>query len=206
MRLNREPHRYLMSRSLAAEFVTADDIMEFDLDSNPVGPAGRSLYGERFIHGEIYRARPDVRAVVHSHSPRVIPFGVTGTPLRALYAAVGFVGDGVPVFDTRKLAGRSNMLVGDPESGRALAQALGARGAVLMRGHGAAVVGASLPIVVARSVYLELNAKLQMQAMALGHDVTYLDAEEARQMTELAEATNWIQAWDAWKRKAAVAR
>jgi ribulose-5-phosphate 4-epimerase/fuculose-1-phosphate aldolase len=139
---------------------------------------------------------------VHSHSPSVIPFGVTGTPLRAVYAAAGFVGDGTPVFDTRTLAGRSNLLVSDPAAGRALAQALGAHGAVLMRGHGAAVVGASLPIVVARAIYLEVNAKLQMQAMALGHDVTFLDREEARQMTELAEATNWSQAWDGWKRKA----
>src|SRR5262249_49340163 len=95
----RDPNRYLMSRSLAPELVTAADILEYDLDSNPVAAAGRSLYLERFIHGEIYKARSDVKAVVHNHSPSVIPFGVTTVPLRPLYHMSAFVGAGVPAFE-----------------------------------------------------------------------------------------------------------
>src|SRR5713101_4425213 len=121
-RHDRDPARFLMSRSLAPELVTAADIMEYDSASEPVDPRGRSSYLERFIHGEIYRVRPDVQAVVHSHSPSVIPFGVTGVPLRPLFHMSAFLGGGVPVFEIRTAGGMTDMLVRNPALGRALAQ------------------------------------------------------------------------------------
>jgi HCOMODA/2-hydroxy-3-carboxy-muconic semialdehyde decarboxylase len=196
------PDRYLLTRSLAPELVTAADIIEFDLDSTPVDARGRALLIERFIHGEIYRARPDVIAVVHNHSPSVIPFGVSTVPLRPLYHMSAFVGDGVPIFDIRDAAGGpTDMLVRTPPLGQALARTLGPRPAALMRGHGAVVVGPGLPHAVARSVYLELNARLQGQAMALGGPIRYLDPEEARQ-ADASVAGTYARPWELWKRKA----
>lgn len=202
VRHDRDPSRYLLSRSRAPELVTADDLMEYDLDSDPVDQGGRSMYLERFIHGEIYRARPDVGAVVHHHSPAVIPFGVSTIPLRAIYHMAAFLGDGVPVFDIRAAApGMTDMLVSTPALGRALAQALGTGGAVLMRGHGAVVVGATLIDAVARCVYMQVNARLQADAIALGGDVRYLAPEEARLAQRSVERT-FARPWELWKRKA----
>jgi len=197
-----DPQRYLMSRSIAPELVTAADVMEYDLDSTAVEPRGRASYLERFIHGEIYRARPDVRAVVHNHSPSVIPFGVSQVPLKPLYHMSAFLGGGVPVFDIKAAAGQpTDMLVRTPALGRALAQTLGERPVALMRGHGAVVVGDSLPRVVFRSVYTEVNARLQAQAMALGGPVTYLDEEEARRADASVGGTI-PRPWELWKKKA----
>lgn len=203
VRHDRDPNRYLMSRSIAPELVAAADIMEFDLDGNAVDARGRSVYLERFIHGEIYKVRPDVRAIVHNHSPSVIPFGATGVRLRPLYHMSAFLWRGVPVFEIRTAAGgASDMLVRNGPLGRALAQTVGDKAAALMRGHGAVVVGASLPVAVRRSVYLEMNARLQWQAINLAGDrVTYLDDEEAK----LAEGNDDVitsRAWELWKRKA----
>lgn len=191
------PERYLLSRSLAPELVTAADVLEHDLDGNAAG--GRPLYAERFIHGEIYRHRADVQTVVHHHSPSVIPFGVSRSPLRPLYHMSAFLGDGVAVYDIRDGAGMTDMLVRTPVLGRALAETLGSRSAALMRGHGAVVVGSSLPQVVGRSIYMELNARLQAQAMGLGGEITYLAPEEARQAT--AMIAGYERAWDLWKRR-----
>ena len=166
-RHNRAANRFIMSRSLAPELVTANDLIEFDLDANPVDAKGRSLYSERFIHAEIYRARPDVRAVVHNHAPSLIPFGVTTVPLRPMYHMAAFIGNGVPVFDIRKSFGMTDMLVSDSKKGHALAEALGDKSTVLMRGHGVAVVGSTIPIAVGRSIYLDINAKVEAQALAL---------------------------------------
>ena len=202
-RHDRDPSRFLMSRSLAPELVTAADVLEYGLDGEPVAAAGRTSYLERFIHGEIYRARPDVRAIVHSHSPSVIPFGATGAPLRPLYHMSAFLSGGVPVWDIGRAAGgATDMLVRTPALGHALAQALGARPVVLMRGHGAVVVGTSLPQVVFRSVYTEVNARLQAQAIALGGgNVTYLSPEEAAK-AEGSIASTLGRPWELWKRKA----
>ena len=197
-----DPQRYLMARSIAPELVTAADVMEYDLDSNPVDARGRTTYLERFIHGEVYRARPDVRAVVHDHSPSVIPFGVSTAPLRPLYHMSAFLGGGVPVFDIKTASGQStDMLVRNPALGKSLAQTLGSRPVALMRGHGAVVVGASLPLVVFRAVYTEMNARLQAQAMALGGPVTYLDDEEARR-AEASVGGTVARPWELWRRKA----
>lgn len=197
-RHNHDPNRYLLSRSLAPALVTANDIMEYDLDSSPVDAQDRTLYVERFIHGEIYKARPDVQAVVHNHSPAVIPFSVSTVPLRPLYHMAAFLWEGVPVFEIRDVAGMTDMLVRSPVLGRALAQTLGSKAAALMRGHGAVVVSSFLSGVVGRSIYLQLNAHLQTQAIALGGSVTYLDPEEGRR----ADLGGYQRAWELWKRKA----
>ena len=197
-----DPQRYLMSRSIAPELVTAADVMEYDLDSNPVDARGRATYLERFIHGEVYRVRPDVQAVVHDHSPSVIPFGVSTAPLRPLYHMSAFLGGGVPVFDIKTASGQStDMLVRTAALGKSFAQTLGTRPVALMRGHGAVVVGASLPLVVFRAVYTEMNARLQAQALALGGPVTYLDDEEARR-AEASVGGTVPRPWELWRRKA----
>jgi len=202
VRHDSDPSRYLMSRSLAPALVTAADIMEWDLESNPLDARGRTGFIERFIHGEIYKARSDVKAVVHNHSPSVIPFGVTQAPLRPLYHMSAFLGGGVPVWDIKQAAGGpTDMLVRDAALGRALAQALGARPVALMRGHGAVVVGPSVQMAVFRSVYTEMNAKLQAQAMALGGPVTYLDPDEARRAEQNVGGTIG-RPWELWKQKA----
>ncbi|HVY59115.1 MAG TPA: class II aldolase/adducin family protein [Xanthobacteraceae bacterium] len=188
--------RYLISRSTAPATVTADDIMEFDLDSNPVDARGRSMYLERYIHGEVYKARPDVMAVVHSHSPGVIPFSVTQVPLRAIFHNGSFLGDGVPVFEIRKAVGeRNNMLVDGPVSGKALAECLGHCPVALMRGHGDVVVGPNLEVTVFRAIYTEVNARLQIQAAILGGPITFLNQYEAAkpQVTD--------RPWAFWKSK-----
>jgi ribulose-5-phosphate 4-epimerase/fuculose-1-phosphate aldolase len=198
VRHERDPHRYLLSRSLAPALVTAGDVKGYDLDSNPLDDAGHAMYLERFIHGEIYRVRPDVRAVVHHHSPSVIPFAATTVSLRPLYHMSAFIGEGVPVFEIRDAGGMTDMLIRDAALGRALARTLGHHPAALMRGHGAVVVGADLPLAVARSVYLELNARLQVQTIALGGNVTYLDPEEVEKVVAVLD---YARAWELWKRK-----
>jgi len=201
VRDSRDPNRYYLSRSLAPALVTAADIVELDLDSN-ASAKGVALYTERFIHGQIYRARPDVKAIVHDHSPALIPFSVSSIRLRPVSHTAGFIGDGVPVFDIRAAAGMTDMLVSNPDRARALAAALGAHAAVLMRGHGVTVVGSTIPIAVGRSIYLERNAMLQAQAIALGGAVAYLDPEEARQIVASGENGGYLRAWELWKRKA----
>lgn len=196
------PNRYLMSRSLAPELVTAADIMEFDLDSKPVDQAGREMYSERFIHGEIYKTRTEVIAVVHNHSPSVIPFGVTEAPLRPIYHMAAFVGDGVPTFEIDDVQKDTDLMIRTPYLGRALAQTLGKCPAALMRGHGCVVVGENLPRVVGRSIYLEMNARLQGQAIGIagpGGKVRYLGPGEVK---ALAPVLDYERAWKLWRSKA----
>ena len=192
------PNRFLMSRSLAPALVTADDIMEFDLDGNAVDARGRSLFLERFIHAEIYRARPDVMSVVHTHSPGVIPFSVSKVPMRAMYHNPSFLAAGVPVWDIRTDFGETNMLVSNSAIGKSLAQALGDKPVVLMRGHGDVAVGPSVRMAVFRAYYTDVNAKLQSQAIALGGEVNYLTQAEG----EKADKTNFAvidRIWNLWK-------
>jgi ribulose-5-phosphate 4-epimerase/fuculose-1-phosphate aldolase len=192
------PNHYFLSRSLAPALVTAADIIEFDLDSNPISD-NRQSYRERFIHGEIYKARPDVMAIVHDHSPAVIPFSVSSVPLRAVAHLAAFIGVGIPVFEIRDVDGVTDMLVSSPKRGQALAKVLGNYPAALMRGHGAVVVGDSVKEAVGRAIYLDLNARIQEQAILLGGKVTYFEAEEAK---KTAPQDGYVRAWDIWKRKA----
>ncbi len=195
-----DPARYLLGRNLAPALVTAADIVEYDLDSNPIGaPASFAHFHERFIHGEIYRARPDVHAVVHSHSPNVIPFGVTGHPLRALYHMSSFLAPGVPLFEIRESAGMTNMLVSNNALGKSLAETLGTNNVALMRGHGNVIVAKTVQMAVFRAVYTEVNAKLQLQTAALGGPVNFLAAEEGEKAMQVLDNIH-VRAWDIWKR------
>ena len=189
--------RYLISRSIAPAQVTAADIMELDLDNKSVTGDKRTTYRERFIHGEIYRWRPDVMSVVHCHAPALIPFGITKVPLRPVYHNSSFIGEGVPVFEIREAGADTDMLVSTPELGKALAKALANKPAVLMRGHGAVIVGKNIIEAVARSVYLEVNARVQAQAMAMGQRVTYLDEGEVKKRAE--DPDPYSRAWELWK-------
>jgi ribulose-5-phosphate 4-epimerase/fuculose-1-phosphate aldolase len=194
------PGHFLMSRSLAPALVTADDIMEFDLDGNAVGSSGRSMFLERFIHSEIYKARPDVMSVVHTHSPGVIPFTVSQVPLRPMYHNAAFLAAGAPVWDIRKDFGETDMLVRDPSLGKSLAQTLGDKSVVLMRGHGDVTVGPAVKVAVFRAYYTDVNARLQSQAVALGGDITYLTPGEGAK----ADTVNFVvldRIWNLWKRR-----
>src|SRR5215470_10204082 len=151
------PNHFLMSRSLAPALVTAGDIMEFDLDGNAVDARGRALFLERFIHAEIYKARPDVMAVVHTHSPNVIPFSVSKTPLRALFHNAAFLAAGVPVWDIAKEFGTTDILVRDNNIGKSLARTLGDKSVVLMRGHGDVAVGPDVKVAVFRAYYTDVD-------------------------------------------------
>ena len=189
-----DPNRYFLARAGAPALVTSADIVEYDLDSNATSGAGAG-YMERFIHGEIYRARPDAKAVVHCHCLDVIPFAAAKVPLRPMFHMGYFIGEGVPVFDIREGAGATDMLVSTPALGRALARTLGPRSAALMRGHGAVVVADSLHVVVAKAYYLNVNARLQSEAIQLrGSDVTYLDPEEGKKAVQTYE-----RSWEFWK-------
>jgi HCOMODA/2-hydroxy-3-carboxy-muconic semialdehyde decarboxylase len=193
------PQRYYIARSLAPEVVQVDDLMEYDLDSNPLEARGRESVRERYIHGEIYKARPDVMAVVHNHSPSVIPFSVTGVPMRPIYHMASFIGEGVPNFEIREVEKGTDLLVKTPKLGQALARTLGKSPASLMRGHGAVVVGENIARAVGRSVYLEQSAQLQMQAMALSEKITYLDDAEVKASTPVQD---YKRAWPMWREKA----
>src|SRR3569623_716275 len=155
------PERYLLSRARAPERIEADDIMEFTLDGEPVDARGRKPYLERFIHGAIYEAQPDVRAVVHSHSYSVIPFGITGQKLRPLMHSCGSIGHDIPVWEPRKNFGDTDMLVSSMAMGRDLAQAVAGKTTCLMRGHGSVVTARSVREAVYTAVYLEVNANIQ---------------------------------------------
>jgi len=192
--------QFIISRSMAPALVTPADLMSIHLDGRPVTEKGPAPYLERFIHGEIYRARPDVVAVVHSHSAAVIPFSIVpGATLKPVSHMSGFIADGAPVFEIRDVVGTSSdMLVRTPELGAALAKSLGAQNIVLMRGHGSTVIGFNLRQAVYRAVYAELNARLQSEALRLGTP-NYLTAGEA---VESAKANDGQQdrAWNLWKR------
>lgn len=199
VRSDRDPQHFFMARSLAPALVTRPDILEYDLDCNVIGGTKENLFLERFIHGEIYRARPDVKSVVHCHTPSVIPFGDTDVPLRPMFGLSGFLAGGVPVFEIRKEFGATDLLIRDPARGRALARTLGARPVALMRGHGAVVTGSSLQLTVGRCIYLDLNARVQQQTIALGGKaVTYVTPEEGKQTV----ADDYRRGWELWRREA----
>jgi HCOMODA/2-hydroxy-3-carboxy-muconic semialdehyde decarboxylase len=204
VRHDKDRNRFLLSRSMAPALVTTGDILEFDFDGNPLVPNAPAVYLERFIHGEIYRSRPDVNAIVHSHSPAVIPFAVTAVPLQPLYHMSAFLGPGVPVFDIRAVAGETDMLIRTSGLGAHLASCLADKPAALMRGHGSVTVGATLPLAVFRAVYLETNARIQSEALRLG-PVTFLSPQEASLAAAVSDAQA-TRAWDLWKHEVAKTR
>jgi len=195
------PQRYLLSRSRAPERVETGDIMEFTLEGEPVDARGRKPYLERFIHGATYEKRPDVMAVIHNHSPGVIPFGVTGRKLKPIMHMCGTIGHEVPIWDQRKKFGDTDLLVTNMAMGRDLVKTLGKGRTALMRGHGCVVAGPELRQTVYTAVYLELNAKLQMQAEAMGK-VKFLSKGEVNKVISTTTPTNVNRAWENWCRRA----
>jgi HCOMODA/2-hydroxy-3-carboxy-muconic semialdehyde decarboxylase len=197
------PDRFMLARSMAPALVTEQDILEFDLDGNPVVPNGPAPYLERFIHGEIYRKRKDVHSVVHSHSPSVVPFSVVpSVKLRPVCHMCGFLSEkGTPIFEIRDFAGLgSDILITSGKLGAALADSLGDEPAVLMRGHGSTVVAGTIRQAVFRAVYTEIGARLQMEAMKLG-PVTYLTQEETVGTTKTI-STQYDRSWLLWLKAA----
>jgi len=189
-----------MSRSLAPELVTPDDIMEFTLECEACEARGRSGFIERFLHAEMYRARADVMAVAHGHSPSVIPFGLVDAPLRAMCHNAAFLAAGVPVFDIRDTFGTTDIVISDADRAAALAETLADKSVVLLRAHGFAAVGANLQAAVFRAFFTEVNARVQLQTVALGGAPAVLDAEEGRLADVINLATHG-RAWEIWKRK-----
>lgn len=196
------PERYFLSRARAPERVEMADIMEFTLEGDPVDAKGRRPYLERFIHGAAYEMRPDVMSVIHNHSPGVIPFGVTGRKMRPIMHMCGTIGYEVPIWDQHTKFGDTNLLVVSMAMGRDLVKKLGKGRTALMRGHGCVVVGPDLRATVYTAVYLELNAKLQMQAEAMSKKVRFLTKGEQKKVADTTTPANVNRAWENWCRKA----
>jgi ribulose-5-phosphate 4-epimerase/fuculose-1-phosphate aldolase len=196
-----KPDHYLLSRARAPDCIEPDDIMTFKLDGTPVNAGDRKPYMERHIHGAIYERRSDVHSVVHNHSPSVIPFGVTGKKLQPLLHMCANIGHETPVWDSRDKFGDTDLLVSSMDMGRDLAEALGDRRTALMRGHGAVVAAPELRICIHISIYLEVNAKLQMQAMSMG-DVKYLSPGEIDAVIGRTGPYSLNRAWENWCRRA----
>jgi len=196
-----KPEHYLLSRARAPERIERDDIVEYTLAGEPIDRNAPAPYLERFIHGAIYEARPDVHAIVHNHSPSVIPFGVTSRKLKPFLHMCAHIGHEVPTWDSRDEFGDTTLLVSDMDMGRDLARLLGSRPTALMRGHGATVVGRSVRHAVFVAIYLEVGAKLQMQAMALG-EIKFLSAGEIDQIVARLNDYTLNRAWENWARRA----
>jgi ribulose-5-phosphate 4-epimerase/fuculose-1-phosphate aldolase len=203
VRSDKNSNRYLMARQLAPELVTENDILEFDLDSKPIDPRDRKFYNERYIHGEIYKARPDVMAVVHNHAPAVVPFSCTSrSMLKPIFHMSAFIGLGVPNWDIRDAQKGSDMLVRTPQLGQSLAKKLGKYPAVLMRGHGSTCVGENLQRAVGRSVYLELNARMQFQAIVLAGPRGRINFMDAKEVAANVSWQNYDRSWNLWRTRA----
>jgi ribulose-5-phosphate 4-epimerase/fuculose-1-phosphate aldolase len=202
VRHDKNPNRYLLARNMAPGNVTADDIVEFTLDGEAVNANGRRVYLERFIHGEIYRKRPDVMAVVHSHSHSIVPLSVVkGTKLQAIFHMAGFIGQGAPVFEIRDFAGdKTDLLISSNRLGAALADMFVGHDIVLMRGHGSTVVGHSIPHVIYRAVYAEINARYQLSVQGMG-EINYLTSGESARCVETIEQ-QMQRPWDLWAEEA----
>lgn len=204
VRDDRDPNHFLLARNMAPGLVTPDDVMAYELDGTPIDAAGRKSYLERFIHGSIYKMYPQVNAVIHSHSPSVIPFGTVDISLQPIYHMASFLGTGVPVFEIRDAGGpATDMLITDNELGAALARKLEKSTVVLMRGHGDVVIGDSLKQAVFRAVYTEIDARLAAQALMLGQGkAIFLNEQEAANSAR-TNNTQIDRAWDVWARRAA---
>ncbi len=192
--------RFLMSRSLAPQIITADDIMEFDLDCNAIDPRGRNGFIERYLHGEIFKARPDVMAIAHSHSPSTIAFGLSDVPMRAMYHNAAFLAAGVPVFDIREKFGATDIVISSAEKGAALAAVLADKSVALLRAHGMVAVGPTLPVAVFRAIFTVTSASIQHQVLALGGPVAALDEEEGR-LADVVNVQTVGRSWDLWKKR-----
>jgi ribulose-5-phosphate 4-epimerase/fuculose-1-phosphate aldolase len=197
VRSDKDPSHFLMSRSMAPGLVTAADIMEYDANGEPVDARGRNSYVERYIHAAGYRARPDVRSVVHSHSLDIIPYTVTGSALRPVYHMSAFLALGAPIFDSHDEFGDTDMLIRDNKLGDALAKTMGKSGIALIRGHGFVAAAGSIQLAVYRAYYTQMNARLQSDSAKLG-TVKFLTPGEAAK-AQVATEGQGGRAWDLWK-------
>jgi ribulose-5-phosphate 4-epimerase/fuculose-1-phosphate aldolase len=199
-----DPNRYVQSRSRAPELVTADDLMEFGLAGDAIDLQGRTPYSERMIHGSIYEARPEINAVIHNHAYEVIPFGVTGVPLRPIMHACGVIGSDIPTWDIRDRFGETNHLVVTMDQGRDLARCLGERRVALMKRHGCVVACRTLREAVATAIYLQVNARLLLQSLQLGKP-DYLTPIETEKCAALVTTPPGLdRAWEYWCGRARV--
>jgi len=195
------PDRFLLSRARAPECIEVEDLMEFSLDGTPIDAGNRQPYAERFIHAALYEARAAVRAVVHNHSPSVVPFSVTAAPLSPVMHMCAGIGQRIPTWDTRTRFGDTNLLVTSMEMARDLTAAMGDRPVILMRGHGCVVAGASLREVVFNAIYLQVNADLQLRAGALG-EITFLSDGEIAAVLRTRRSFTFERAWESWCHRA----
>ena len=200
------PDRFLLSRDLAPALVTAADLVEYDLEGNAVDKQAPRGYQERFIHAAIYKARPDVGSVVHAHTPSVLAFAVSTIPLRPIYHMASFLVQGVPMYEIRKVSGHQGMLVNDMRTGTALAETLADKTVALMRGHGFIAVGPNIPEVVSRSIFTDVNARVQLDAVRLGGTVSYLTSADVGQgggqTAQPNQQTAYPRSWPFWKERA----
>lgn len=192
------PDRYVMARSRSPGVITIEDLMEYTLDGDPIDQRGRAMYAERHIHGGVYETRPDAMAVIHNHSHAVIPFGVTGVPLRPVLHMGAAAGADLPVWDIRDRFGDTTLLVTNMEQGRDLARCLGDRRVALMRGHGCVVAAHNIKEAVMIAVYLETNARLQLQSLQLGEPRYLSDGEVALGMKQFVAELAIDRAWEYW--------
>jgi HCOMODA/2-hydroxy-3-carboxy-muconic semialdehyde decarboxylase len=196
-----DPQRFFIARSMAPALVQPEDLLQVDLQGQVHDEQGRRTYVERFIHSAIYAARPDVMSVIHSHSPSVIPFGVTGARLRPICHMSGFLGATTPIYEIRMHAGEStDLLINSQALGESLAQVLGSANVALMRGHGSVTVGSSIKQAVFRGIYTESNARLQAEAAKLG-DINFLTDAEAQATSDMNDR-HLDRPWEMWKRNA----
>jgi HCOMODA/2-hydroxy-3-carboxy-muconic semialdehyde decarboxylase len=194
--------RYFLARSRSPELVERGDLLEFDLDSNPINPDGRTMYSERPIHGAIYKANPGVNSVCHNHAHSLIPFGVTGSAIKPIWHVAGCIGAEVPVWDIRDDFGDTDLLVTKNEMGDSLARKLAKNRCALMRGHGAVVATPNLKATVFVAIYLMANARLLKEAREMGQ-VTYLSEGEIKFTGEMSmKARSQNRAWEYWARRA----
>lgn len=200
MRHPSAPDRFLMAKSTPPALVMPEDIIEYDLESQPCNAKGRNSFLERFIHSEIYKARPDVMSVVHSHSPSVVPFGLVRVKMQAMFHNAAFLAQEPPIFDIADKFGETDMLVGNIEKGLALADVMGQKDIVMMRAHGSVACGPSLQTAVFRAVYTEVNARIQHMTIALsqGQPISFLSPEEGRLADQVNQGAG-LRAWDLWR-------
>jgi ribulose-5-phosphate 4-epimerase/fuculose-1-phosphate aldolase len=199
--------RFFLSCSRSPELVKPEDIMEFDLDCNPIDQRGRPMYFERPIHGAIYQLRPDVKSIVHNHAYETIPFGLTRKPLQACVHPACGIGTHVPVWDSRTSFGDTDLLITNMDRGMDMARGMGSNNSVLLRGHGCVVVGDSLKVAVLNAVYFKINASLVLNSMMLGGEITYLSPGEIDLTKKLVYSDNSVQRmWDYWSHRCGDAR
>jgi ribulose-5-phosphate 4-epimerase/fuculose-1-phosphate aldolase len=196
------PDRFFLSCSRSPELVKPEDIMEFDLDCNPIDQRGRPMYFERPIHGAIYQLRPEVQSVVHNHAYETIPFGLTKKPLQACVHPACGIGAHVPIWDSRASFGDTDLLITNMDRGIDMARGMGSNNSVLLRGHGCVVVGNSLKVAVLNAVYFKINASLILNSMMLGGEITYLSPGEIDLTKRLVYSDNSVQRmWDYWSHR-----